>query len=140
MDAKQFAWMYMIENGVAGHEHGFYGGWDILPDVLEQYKFKKDKYNRVGIEEVARVFREEILDVGVDWHRTADVQSETTHQFTDTFHDPETREILTGELVLLDGTVQHWMSDPIEVANVFEMMAQVSGAAAKFQEIFGRQP
>jgi hypothetical protein len=140
MDAKQFAWMYMIENGVAGHKHGYYGSWDIQPYILEQYQFPKDKYNWVGTEEVARVFREEILKKGVDWHRTADVQSDTTHQFTDAFHDPETREILTGDLVLLDGTVQHWASDPIQVTTVFDMMTQVSDAAAKFQEIFGRQP
>jgi hypothetical protein len=139
MDAKQFGWLYMIENGHAGCKHNYYGGWDVIPGVLDQYDIKRNKYNGFDPQELRTKMIEEVRRVGVNWKKTGDVQSDRVHEFSDTFHDPDTREILTGTLVLLDGTRQEWVANAVEVTNVFEMMAQIHSAAGRFESVFGGQ-
>jgi hypothetical protein len=42
-------------------------------------------------------------------------------------------------LVLNDGTKQTWCAEALEVSNVFEMMATVADAQARFEALFGEQ-
>ena len=60
-------------------------------------------------------------------------------KFTDTFHEPDRKEVLTGELVLNNGLRQTWTADAVEVTNVFEMMAQVHSGALRYAELFGSE-
>ena len=138
MNAKQFAWLYLVENGVAGCKHNYYGGWDFMPGVIQRYRPRKGRYSSIDQVDLKAKMLAEAREVGVDWKRTADVQSDSVSEFTDTFHDPSTREILCGTLVLLDGTQQSWVADAVEVTNVFEMMAQVHAASERFEKVFGK--
>ena len=138
MDAKQFGWLYMVQHGQAGCQPHFYGGWRAVPDVVERYQPSKGYYaGSIDYADLRKKMLAEIRQVGVDWHRTADVQSASVSEFSDTFHDPDKREILRGTLVLLDGTRQEWASDAVKVTNVFDMMAQIHGAASQFEAVFG---
>jgi hypothetical protein len=143
MDSKQFGWLYMVEHGQAGCKHNYYGGWDVLPEAVKRYQplvvsdVDIAAINRIDTADLRQKMLVEVRRVVVDWDKTGDVQSDTVSEFSDTFHDPDTREILRGTLVLLDGTRQDWVSEPVEVTNVFGMMAQLGDAAARFESIFG---
>ena len=139
MNSKQFAWIYMIDNGFAGVRPSFYGGYDPEEGILEKYDVGNTWYRDRDLREA---MRREIKEKGVDWEKTEAPRSTFVSQFTDTFHDPEQKEYIRGTLVLKDGTKQNWISDPIEVTNVFDMMemfvSQMEGHPEnRLREIFG---
>jgi len=131
MNAKQFAWVYLITNGNANLEPSYYGGFDpVLPDshggVKEEYCWSWNKS-----------YLKAIKEVGVDWERTYAPESSKHSEFTDTFHAPDTKEYLSGNLFLKDGSCQYWCSEQIEVTNVFDMMAKAASGSEDFRAIFG---
>jgi hypothetical protein len=88
MDAKQFGWLYMVQHGQGGCRHNHYGGWKPTPDAVQQYQPRGGFYSGVDMEDLREKMLAEVRRVGVDWNRTADVQSDSVSEFTDTFHDP----------------------------------------------------
>lgn len=136
MDAKQFAWLYLIEHGDPGTP-SFYGGTEIDPAIIKRLPRAQNEGFFERHSALERALRQEILDHGVDWDRTPAPQSDSVSQFNGTFHDPEYKEMVVGTLILRNGLRQQWYADSIEVTNVFEMMAQVQEAVARFQTVFG---
>lgn len=130
MNATQFAWVYLIENGRANMEPSFYGGYDPV-DAKAPGAVEKNWYKNWD-----DAFKKEIMRFGVDWKKTQAPRSESYSQFTDTFHDPEYKEFLTGELVLKNGQKQFWAADPLTMG-VFEAMAAIDEYKAKGVELFG---
>lgn len=137
MDAKQFAWLYLIENGNAGAEPSFYGGVDIIDKRLQKAPYNDWMKGYESYEKRREFYLKELKTYGVDWVKSKSPESDNISQFTDTFHDPTYKEFLVGTLVLKNGTNQHWCAEAIEVTNVFEMMAQIDGAKERFAAIFG---
>lgn len=134
MNSKQFAWLYLIENGVAGHSHSYYGGYDLVDKRLASV-LKSSNYG--NLEPAAEFYKKEIKTYGVNWNKTASPDTETVSEFNGTFaEDSRYIEKLTGTLVLNNGTKQSWIADALEVTNVFDMMAQVDNANNRFKEIF----
>ena len=134
MDAKQFAWLYMVENGDVGVKHSFYGGVDIVDK-----RFQKKPFNgwMKGQSARRKFCLKEIKTYGVDWKKTAAPESDYVSEFNGTFAEPSRTETLNGTIVLKNGAVQIWYAAAIEVTNVFEMMAMIDGAKQRFIEIFG---
>jgi hypothetical protein len=136
MNAKQFAWIYLIENGKAGCEPSYYGGWNILDD-FDDMKYKKlSPWDGSLFKAIREDSLAALRKIGVDWDKTKSPTSSLYSEFNGTFADSSSCEYLKGTLVLLDGSEQHWIAESIEVSNVFEMMEQVSQGADKFEKIF----
>jgi hypothetical protein len=38
MDSNQFAWLYLVEHGVAGCEHSYYGGFKVIDTRMNHVK------------------------------------------------------------------------------------------------------
>lgn len=131
MDAKQFAWTYMVLNGKANKCHSFYGGYDIVDKKISGGK--KLAWYDVDYNES---FIKMIKDVGVDWRKTYPPTNESESVFNGTFDDNGSKEVLTGELVMKNGYVQHWIAEPL-TCGVFEAMAKIDEFRAKYYEIFG---
>lgn len=130
MNATQFAWLYLVENGMAGVERSYYGGLDIKDKRMKSKQFECGKGFR-------NEYMAEIQEHGVNWGKTISPISNIISQFQGTFRDSSLEEILEGTLVLNNGVTQSWFADAIPVMNVFEMMANVSSGETKFKEIFG---
>lgn len=136
MDAKQFAWLYLVQNGYAGMLPSYYGGYDTCDERVKEFEKFKYSMKYPAHKRIEEKYLEEIKEHGVDWKATRAPKSDSYSSFTDTFHDPETKECLRGVLVLKNGLKQTWCSEPIAVTNVFEMMAMVHEAEGKFHELF----
>lgn len=134
MDAKQFAWLYLVENGYANCKHNYYGGWELITSPKEGLR----SYCTEEFRAIQKQFRKDILTKGVDWKKTSNVVSDYVSEFADTFSDPRRVEVLSGILVLRDGTRQKWDSEALAVTNVFEMMAEVADAKKRFPKVFGK--
>lgn len=137
MNAKQFAWLYLVENGMACREPSYYGGFDFSHAVRKRFPDAK-KYDYRGEDEVKKAYLTDIKKFGVNWYKTDAPLSKSFSIFTDTFHDPDDEEFLIGVLVLNDKSEQEWCAEAIQVTNVFEMMAEVAKAKDKFENIFGK--
>jgi len=139
MDAKQFAWLYLVEQGMAGRTPSYYGGFEIDDKSKKRCKgvVSDTYYWNAGTDPLREQFFKEIREHGVDWDKTEPPQSETHSQFTDTFHDPTYKEYLEGVLVLNNGIKQPWCGEALEVTNVFDMMAAVSTSEERFIKAFG---
>lgn len=138
MDAKQFAWLYLLEHGVAGRQHSYYGGWKILQSAKKRFPNLKSNDLWKTPDPIAKLYLHEIKIYGVNWVKTRAPSNSSASIFNGTFADSGEKEILEGTLVLTNGSTQEWVADKLEVSNVFEMMAQVSNAEIKFVEIFGK--
>lgn len=142
MDAKQFAWLYLVENGYANCRPSYYGGWDeVDPDDDTPWYARK---RAVSLSAYGKDFDARqtnalkiVKEVGVDWNKTQAPRSDMVSQFTDTFHDPDEKEFLEGTLVLKNGKKQFWCGEALQVTNVFDMMAAVHEAPDRFKEVFG---
>lgn len=135
MEAKKFAWIYLIEHGDAGFEQSYYGGLS-LKDQRVAHLHKSDwKWDSAS--KIKEFYLNEIKRIGVDWAKTREPQNNEISLFTDTFHDSERKEIIEGELILNNGLKQSWFADKLEIANVFEMMAAVSEFQTKYISLFG---
>lgn len=133
MDAKQFAWLYLIENGYAGREPSYYGGMNIVDARLD----KPEYTNWLGGHDASReLYVSEIKSIGVDWANTKAPESSMVSEFNGTFAEPSQKEYLKGSLMLKNGVIQHWTAEALEVLNVFEMMAQVHNAEKNFEALF----
>lgn len=134
MNAKQFAWTYMVLNGHANMKKSFYGGTEAVDPKAPGKKRKPGGY----CDSWNDAFIQQIKTVGVNWNKTDAPYSEKEASFTDTFHDPEDVEVLYGDLVLNNGYKQRWMGEPL-VMGVFEAMAAIDEFKAKYKEIFGEE-
>lgn len=141
MNAKQFAWLYLVEQGMAGRTPSFYGGYEVDSDSRDRCGVKvSDTYFwSDGPDPLRSQFFKEIREHGVDWNKTRAPHSKTHSQFTDTFHDPIYKEYLEGTLVLNNGIKQPWCGQALEVTNVFDMMAAAHSAEERFARIFRTQ-
>lgn len=135
MDAKQFGWLYLIENGMAGVEKCFYGGTEVVDKQARGIKCAWGDN-----EPIRKVYLANIRAKGVNWIETLEPQSDMISQFTDTFHDATQEEIIKGTLVLYGGEKQTWFADAMPVQNIFKLLASASSADTRFIEIFGCQP
>jgi len=134
MDAKQFAWLYLVNEGSANARPSYYGGLQPIDDEAP-YGTRRPNCNytewRVG-------YLQRIKDIGVDWDSTKSPAGRSYSQFDGTFADDSQVEHLTGKLVLKDGSVQQW-SAAAPMGNVFDMMANFDTMKAKFAALFGSQ-
>lgn len=128
MNAKQFAWAYMVMHGRANVKPSFYGGEE---SVDKDVQWVKKNYCK----DFNPAFIQMIKEVGVDWDKTGAPHNERTSVFTDTFHDPDDKEYVQGILVLKNGYRQTWMSDTL-TSDVFEIMANADLLKKSFAEIF----
>lgn len=129
MDAKQFAWMYLINEGRANVEPSYYGGYEAIDKNVPSVK--KDYVNSFN-----DTFLKMIKNVGINWDKTRSPAANTFSLFSDTFHDPDEKEFLVGKLVLKDGYVQNWVGEP-PVSSIFEMMANIDRYKADFKTLCG---
>jgi len=138
MNAKQFAWWYLIENGVAGREPSFYGGWDLLPGVAVKFSRVKDASFPEKDDIVRKTYLKDIIKIGVDWNKTESPESDLVQSFAGTMADAcDYRESIKGTLVLKNESKQQWCSETIQVTSVFEMMTMVPHIQEKFAKLFG---
>lgn len=129
MDAKQFAWAYLISLGQANVEPSYYGGTDVVDSEVVGKKSKGGYH--FSFEEA---FLDKIKAIGVDWTKTKAPKSSMYSEFEGTFCDPSEKEYLTGTLILKDGSEQFWMANKL-VVNVFDIMADIDSLKAKFKEL-----
>jgi len=133
MNSKQFAWLYLIENGIAAVEHSYYGGYELVDKRMTGI-FKRFDHNSEI--EVKQIYLKEIKEIGVDWNKTSAPESDMVAQFAGTFSEADENEYLSGKLILNDGKKQTWVAEKLEVSNVFEMMASVHEATARYNNLF----
>ena len=132
MNAKQFAWLYLVDQGAANARPSFYGGMRADNEnapygtslAKSEYKEWRTQYTK------------RILDIGMDWDKTAEPIGRSYSQFDGTFADPSEVEHLVGKLVLKDGSTQQWIA-AAPMGNVFQMMANFDAMKAKFTTLFG---
>jgi len=134
MNSKQFAWLYLIENGVAGCRPSYYGGHE-LSDKRMSSVYRD--FDCTSLEAIKQIYLKELKEIGVDWDKTDAPDSNMVSQFAGTFSEADKNEMLSGKIVLKNGETQTWIGDNIKVTNVFDMMASVSEGHIKFGEIFG---
>jgi len=138
MDAKQYAWLYLVENGYAGVSTSYYGGYDLTEEAYKRFP-DFNKYSAVGLDKVRDSYLRDIKKHGVDWKKTASPDSDMVSYFNGTFADPGKKETIRGTLVLKDGSKQTWVADKIDISNVFELMAMADAAKVKFAKLFNEK-
>lgn len=136
MNAKKFAWVYLIKNGYAGCKLDYYGGWELIDEQAKAI-FASDPLSFNVYTRINEHYIKQIAIHGVNWEKTKEPESDITYEFNGTFNDPSKTEIINGKLVLNNGIVQSWAAPNIEVANVFEMMANIDESIKQFKIIFG---
>jgi hypothetical protein len=133
MNAKYFAWFYLIEKGAAGSRYSYYGGMDLQDERLKEF-FKGHCFTP---QERNEVYLNEIRTIGIDWDKT-DAPSNGSHSvFQGTFCDAGTSEHIEGTLVLKDGLKQTWVAEALQVNNVFKLMADTRSFEERMIELFG---
>lgn len=130
MDSKQFAWLYLVENGYEGVFPSYDGGWDPVD------RSRRKTYDYRELQKQTGAALKQIHDVGVDWKKTEAPASNMRSQFEGTFADSSQKEYLEGRLILRDGTAQQWCAEGLKVTNVFDMMATVHQADFNFKRVF----
>lgn len=136
MDAKQFAWVYLIENGLAAVEPSYYGGHEFVDDVSSVVKNPRN-YSSIDTKAIRDLYLQNIKHFGVDWDKTYAPLGTLYRLFEGTFCESSELEYLTGTLVLKNGSEQFWCSEAIDVQNVFEILARIDSSKALYTEIFG---
>ena len=129
MNSSQFAWAYLIENGWGGYAKSYYGGWIPINgeatvvswDGVAQAEFK------IG-------YVEKIESVGIDWSKTKSPRTYSKDVFTSTCGDDSSVEMVSGILVLKDGSTQTWNAE-IRVSSIFDVMADASKLEARYAEL-----
>ena len=140
MNAKQFAWTYLINNGRAGVRPSYYGGVKLTDsgervfidtdDVHNSWLYDKD------ISKIRDHHISEIHKIGVDWNKTVAPESDKLSSFNGTFAPSSMDEYLMGTLILSDGSTQEWYSDPVPMTNVFEALGMKDEYEEKFNKLF----
>ena len=134
MNAKQFAWLYLIENGQAGMSPSYYGGYNPVQELKE--KFSKMSWDKQWSNPFKAQFIDAIKKYGVNWDATSAPESTLVHLFQGTFADSKQEELIEGTLVLCNGRKQYWSADKVQIGNVFEMMAGAAEAIKRGTELF----
>lgn len=134
MDSKQFAWFYLIENGQAGLQPSYYGGYSAVSSLKKE--FAAMSWDKQYSNPFKERFLANIKTYGVDWEKTSAPESTLVNRFQGTFCDSKQEEMIEGTLVLRNGQTQYWSGEKIEVSNVFEMMAEATEAAGRAAELF----
>jgi len=134
MNAKQFAWLYLVENGVPFQKPSYYGGFELVSEIPN---YKYDRFDYTGQTKIVGIAKDLIKKYGVNWDKTQAPKQKRYYSFQGTFNDSGEDEYLEGTLVLNNNQEIFWCGETIEVTNVFEQMANVSEAPAKFKDIFG---
>ena len=140
MNARHFAWLYLVKNGSTGYTPSYYGGME--EDLNTQELLKQNPHmNSLSwldrSDAVRSMFIAKIKDIGVDWGATKSPASDIQYEFQGTDQPAGRTEIIVGELVLNDGQIQKWIAYAISAANVFDMMENIYSAKTDFKEIFG---
>lgn len=135
MDSKKFAWIYLIEHGIAGHSPAFYGGYDLADKRLSTQIPRYNIYDLNCFELCKKLYLTEIKAYGIDWNKSIAPSSDMISRFNGTFAESTEEEYLTGVLVLNNGTKQHWTAEKLGVSNVFDMMAKVTEYSEKAKEL-----
>lgn len=134
MDAKYFAWFYLIDNGDAGSQYSYYGGMELrdarLKEALKGKNFSAQERNDV--------YLNEIRTIGIDWVKTAAPSNDSHSVFQGTFCDAGSAEHIEGTLVLKNGLTQNWVADALKVGNVFKLMADTRAFEARMIQLFGK--
>lgn len=134
MNAKQFAWLYLVENGVPFQKPSYYGGFELVSEIPNH---KYDRYDYMRQSKIVAIAKDLIKNHGVNWDKTDAPVQTTYYEFAGTECDSRSTEYLEGTLILNNGQDIFWCGENIQVTNVFEQMANASLAPAKFKEIFG---
>jgi hypothetical protein len=135
MNAKQYAWIYMIDAGCANKQPSYYGGWVPTDGEAPGGKPRKEFPNSKVLD-WDESYAEQIRKIGVNWEATQSPHGRSFSEFQGTFCDPGSKEYLTGTLVLNDGTKQKWIADTL-VTNALDMMANIDKLQSKFKDLFG---
>jgi hypothetical protein len=130
--AKQFAWCYLLEHGEIGVKHAYYGGYD-LADKNDPDASLFNGYSGLGLFKAKKL--EVIKRVGINWDKTCAPDSDYTSTFQGTFCESARVEIITGTLVLNDGSRLYCTSDSIDVSNVFAVMADTQKLVDKYKDL-----
>lgn len=137
MNSKQFAWLYVVENGIAGKKPSFYGGYKYDEETRVRFpNVDKNSWIYPPDTTVHDTFIKDLKTIGVDWEKTKPPTSSFVSEFNGTFNEASTKEYLEGIIILKDGSKQNWIADKLEVSNAFDMMEQVSEAGLKYEKIF----
>lgn len=140
MDAKQFAWLYLLKNGYAEGEPSYYGGITYPSDEVREI------FNRLIDEgekswtipkKLKDHFINKVKSIGVNWEMTQVPFNQQYSSFEGTDAESGRKEYLVGRLALKDGTSMTWLTDDLPSYNVFEMMENIHKAPAEFEEYFG---
>lgn len=135
MNSKQFAWLYLFENGLIGVQKSYYGGYDpLIEDWNERFG---DIYNMTSYERAKEFAFTQIKEWGIDWKKTLPPKSDIIYEFAGTFAESKETEFLSGTLILKNGEKQQWLAESLAVTNVFDMMAQIHKAEARYYQITG---
>jgi hypothetical protein len=134
MNAKQYAWIYMIDCGRANKNPSYYGGWSTIDENAPGGE-KPKQFPNSRVLDWDDAYAEQIRRIGVDWEATQSPTGRSFAEFQGTFCDPGSKEYLTGTLVLKDGTKQKWVAETL-VTNAFDMMANIGTLQEKFAKIF----
>jgi hypothetical protein len=133
MNAKHFAWFYLIENGYAGSRFEYYGGTRIVDERLK-IAFGNGYVERTKANEF---YLNEIRTIGVDWERSSAPDNGSYSTFNGTFADSSSSECIEGTLYLLNGLKQNWIAESVRISNVFQLMADTSAFQERMTELFG---
>lgn len=124
MDAKQFAWVYLLENGIAGFERSYYGGLELIDKRLTPM-VKHTFLDMDDLDASKDFYLKEIKEYGINWDKTVAPISNMISEFVDSFSDAKETEYLKGTLVLANGAKQYWTAEKLEISNIFDMMASI---------------
>jgi hypothetical protein len=136
MNAKQFAWTYLINNGKAGLAPSYYGGVELTKSGEKSLGKTRWGMSQEDISKIRDDHFKNIRTIGVDWDKTNSPTSDKISSFEGTFADASIHEYLVGSIVLSDGSIQEWYSDPVKVVNVFDAIDLKDEYEEKFHKIF----
>ena len=146
MNAKQFAWAYLIKNGIAFLEESYYGGYILSDKAHDAHEdgfitdadmkfFEENQWLRLtnSINHFNSLTLEFIRWFAIDWEKTGNVESDFTSEFNGTFSKPTQKEKLVGTLILKNGIQINYTAEPI-INDVFEQMAKIDELKTFFAE------
>lgn len=137
MNRKQFAYLYIFENGIVGMRPSYYGGYESIDKNVN----RRDYCGGNMIDPLITAALSKIREVGIDWDASEDPYYDTISQFVGTDDPSEYIGYIWGKLVLKDGTAQQWLAqfDADGRADVFQLMADVATAPQRLEKLTGEQ-
>jgi hypothetical protein len=129
MNAKQFAWMYLLKFGQYNVKPSYYGGYEVHNGGRMS---PSPTYDQMVISK--KVAIGDLREFGVDWERTKAPSSDYYYEFQGTFCDASQTEYLSGTIFLKDGSEQFWCGEP-PIDNVFAMMENIDIFKTEFEHV-----